>query len=178
MRRFAFALAIAMALGLFGSASAIAQTTTCDPTQGNYPGGCPTADVNDHVLDNLEPFLVFGDNWKPNSFVTITFESTPVSFGAAAVGPDGSFQKQVVTPADAAAGPHTVTVNGQATNGAPVAVFIPVTVTGETFGGGGGGGLAFTGTNISIGLLILAVLVVAGLGLLLVTRRRKVTAEH
>ena len=112
---------------------------------------------------------VSGDNWCPDSTVTILFDGHVI--GHAHTDSNGSFSTDVTIPSDATPVHHVITLTGLAADcKTPKTVTIPITVVGA------GGGVAFTGANIATWMVMLAALVVVGAGALIVGRRRKVGA--
>lgn len=158
MKRLGIALTIAMSLGLFLAAPALA-----------YPVPNPGGDVGNHNPHPGETITVFGDNWCPDSTVTILFDGHVI--GHVHTDSDGAFSTEITIPDNASPGHHVITLTGLASDcQTPKTVTIPITVVGE------GGGVAFTGADISRGMLLAGILVIVGAGALIVGRRRKVGA--
>lgn len=131
------------------------------------------AQVSDDVVVPGQDIVVFSARgcWEAGSTNKLFFHSTPVFLGSARVKADGSFSVTVTIPAGAAAGDHTITVEGTDASGAPDVVTIPVEVV-----AGGGGDDGLSGTGIAVFALLALALGLLGAGSSLLVAARAVPA--
>jgi hypothetical protein len=82
-----------------------------------YPPSSETLSVSTSVAVPGEPITVSGSGYAPGTTVTITFESTPRVIGVLQADASGRFTAQVVVPADATPGMHTIRATGLGDDG-------------------------------------------------------------
>jgi hypothetical protein len=157
MKRFLVAVVATLTLGLFLVSPALAGTPTC------YAGSC-TPGVGHNGRD------ISGDNWCPNTTVTIFVDGVKV--GTAQVGADGTFT--FTLPPSVGPGTHTVRIEGMAPNAnggcSPHTETITIVL-------GGSGATAFTGAHgINTAEIAGAALLIVGAGALIAGRRSRRTA--
>src|SRR2546425_11018844 len=132
MKRLGIALTIATTLGLFLAAPALA-----------YPVPNPSGGTGNHHPHPGQTITVFGNNWCPDSTVTILFDGEVIAH--AHTDSTGSFSVPVTVPANASPGHHVITLTGLASDcKTPKTVTFGITVVAA-------GGMAFTGAEISNG---------------------------
>ena len=113
---------------------------------------------------------VSGTNFPSNQTFSITFDGT-TGLGSATTNGAGSFSKDVTIPADASAGPHTISVPCSTTN-------VESTTTVQVLAAGvtaplSPAPLARTGTDVEPLVLIGLGAVAAGVAFILASRRRR-----
>lgn len=113
-----------------------------------------------------------GHGYLPNSTVTLIAYSTPQVLTTVVTDATGSFTATVTVPAGLESGHHTLVASGVDPSGAVRYVTLPVTVSGGTTGSGG---LAYTGADIALPLTAGLIALAVGGGLMVASRRRKVT---
>jgi hypothetical protein len=136
---------------------------------------------NTGYLGTLSPgqsVSVNGDGFKPNSSVTITFESTPIFLKTVVADANGSFVTQITIPAGVS-GDHNIVSTGIDPSGSPRVQTALVLVAGASTASASGptGPLAFTGMNsstlvaLAIGAMLIGAAAVRG------SRRRAVKVD-
>jgi hypothetical protein len=144
------ALALAFATPAFAYGSNAATVGTSVSSVG--PGGSLT---------------VSGNNFVPNTNVTITLHSTPVVLATTSSNSSGSFFAVVTIPAGTAPGTHTIIATDSAGDSASTILVVTGTVTVAA-----SSGLAFTGADIAALSAVGAVAMALG-GMLILTGRRR-----
>jgi hypothetical protein len=129
--------------------------------------------VNIELSTNTAPpggsLNVTGQGFQPNSDVSLTLHSTPVSLGTAHTNGAGSFSQGVTIPASTTSGSHTITAVDAAGDTASASL----TVTGSSGSSTPPStGLAGTGVAV-IGIGALGVVLLIGGGLMLLAGRRR-----
>jgi hypothetical protein len=160
-----------LALALMIAVPAVAQDYPIDDDE-------PEATVSQTVVVPGQPVVVSGEDWLPNSTVTIEFLSTPVLLGTASVDANGRFSRQVTIPSNATPGPHTIRVSGFDTDNLPRVVNIPITVAAAAAAPAApaapvtpGTALARTGGYLTTAGSMAVLLLVIGGGALFASRR-------
>lgn len=152
------------------------------PVSPAAAGGGPSDYVNCLVTVDPSTFeagdvvTVSGTGLEPNFETIIEFNSVTVQVGTATTDAAGSFSVQVTIPADAAAGPHTITaVCDSAGNISSTDVTVS-SVNATTTTTIGGGPLPRTGTDSKPLIVVGAIALLVGVALVLVSKRRRRTA--
>lgn len=130
-------------------------------------------------VSNLSPapgdeIVVETGTYDPESTVTLTLWSESVVLGAAIAGADGVATLSVTVPGDTAPGRHSLTATGTHGDGSPVSVSTAITVT-EPGAAAAATGLPRTGDDSVPFGRIGAALFAVGAGLLIITRRRRLS---
>ena len=88
----------------------------------------PLAPDGSLILARSGEVPVSGDGLEPNSSVSMTLFSDPVTLGSVSVGGDGSFSSSPVIPSTAPLGAHTFQLTGRTKTGEPFVLSIGVLV--------------------------------------------------
>jgi LPXTG-motif cell wall-anchored protein len=139
----------------------------------NYPPHRPTCSVSQGTVAPGESITVSGTNWRPNFTVTIALKGDGI-LGTATANAQGSFSTIVTIPSDAPTGSTQIMCRGQKRNGGALVLGTTITIVAAA----GGGITAFTGAQIEIWMILAVALLVVGLGLILISRRRRTSLRH
>ena len=152
-----------------------------------YPPGACNLRLSAGSVARGEKLTVYGSGYAAASGVALSLHSDPIALGAVTADGQGSFTADVVIPASAPLGQHTVEAAGTAFDGSPMVLSASLEVTdgaaasrgasrstsSAAASGTSSGGLAFSGVEIglltTLGLGLVAVGSVAVLG----ARRRR-----
>lgn len=162
VRRAAILLSAAACVVTFTPWGAVAQT---------YPPNAPTCEVSQGTVAPGESVTVSGENWLPNSTVTISLEGVS-TLGTATTNDEGSFSTVVTIPASAPIGATEITCRGQDRNGDPFEARTTIKITAA------GIVPAFTGAAVEVWTILAISLFVVGLGLIFISRRRRTTVRR
>jgi LPXTG-motif cell wall-anchored protein len=111
---------------------------------------------------------VSGQNWRPNFRVVIALKGDGI-LGTAPTNAQGSFSTIVTIPSDAPTGLTQIMCRGQRPNGDPLVLGTTITIAEAA----AGGITAFTGADIQVWMILAIGLLAVGLGLILISRRRR-----
>jgi LPXTG-motif cell wall-anchored protein len=159
VRRAAILLAAVGCAVMSTAVVALAQTSP-------YPANAPTCSVAQGTVAPGESVTVSGENWLPNSAVTISLKGDG-TLGSATTDGEGSFSTVVTIPSSAPTGLTEIICSGRRQNGDPFVLGTTITI------GSAGGGIASTGAQIQVWMFLSIALLGVGLGLLLIARRRR-----
>jgi hypothetical protein len=132
---------------------------------GPYPPKGARVGVSDSTVTPGQTIVVSGSKWFPGSTVNVSFDD-PVEKTAQVDG-SGNFATSITIPTATRLGQHTITVTGLAANDVAATRTLVVNVLAS------GPGLAFTGANVTVWMVVIPVFAIVGLGLLLMSRRRR-----
>jgi len=149
-----------------------------------YPPSAGDLAVSTAEAGPGDEVTVAGDGYAPNSDVTITFESVPVTLAVVRADAAGRFTTRVRIPADATPGTHTLRATGVDPQGRPRVLAATINIRGGPAGttnspGGAGaqagrsGTLSRTGASSTVPASIAAVTLIAVGSLLLLHVRRE-----
>ncbi|MGH9151768.1 MAG: hypothetical protein ACRD03_05130 [Acidimicrobiales bacterium] len=110
-------------------AAVVALAAPAVPASAQYPPAAEELAVTDTAPAPGQEILVTGGGFMPGTTVTLTFESTPVFLGRAAVDEHGGFAALVRIPAEATLGWHTIRARGTGRDGLPRELAIPILLT-------------------------------------------------
>lgn len=158
VRRVAILFSAVALLVTSSAEGAIAQT---------YPPNAPTCSVSQGTVAPGESVTVSGENWLPNSTVSISLEGVG-TLGTTTTNDEGSFSTVVTIPASAPIGSTEITCSGRDQNRDPFSLGTTVTVVAV------GGLPARTGAQLEVWMMILPIAFFGvGAGLILISRRRR-----
>lgn len=134
-----------------------------------YGGGTGPVGAPNTVAPGESVTISLG-GFRPNSQVTVTIESTPVTLGTFRADSGGNVNATVTIPSSLSVGDHTLKVTGVSPTGASrvVSQDVAVTATGTS---------PLTGTRAIPLVALGAVLIVLGLTTVLVLRSRRVSVR-
>jgi hypothetical protein len=109
---------------------------------------------------------VSGNHWLENSTVTISLKGDG-TLGSATTDGNGSFSTIVTIPSGAPTGLTEITCSGRDGNGDPVVLGTTITIAAASVV------TAFTGARLEVWMFLAISLFGVGLGLILISRRRR-----
>jgi hypothetical protein len=165
-----FVAALVVALTLTTAGTAFAKNNHHHHHHHHYPPDAVSVGVSDSTVTPGEAITVTGDRWKAGGTIHLEFHSTPVQLGTAKARADGTFSATVTIPSTATAGTHTILAAGIGADGAQHTARTTIEVLGVVTAGGS---TAFTGAAVRVWMFLAISLFGVGLGLVLVSRRRR-----
>ena len=108
----------------------IASTLVAAPAVAQqYPPAENYLTLSDTTLVSGQPLTIAAGTFLDGTTVSFTFNSAPVTLGAATANADGRATLSAPIPANATPGQHTITASGESVNG-PLEVSAAVTISG------------------------------------------------
>jgi hypothetical protein len=157
-------------LGLLVAIMAFATAGTAVAKQHHYPPDTVSVGVSDSTVTPGQRITVTGDRWQAGARIDLGFHSTPVHLGSATARADGSFSAGVSIPSNATAGTHSILATGIGADGVRHTASTTIQVLAVV---SAGGSTAFTGAEVQLWMFLAVSLFGLGLGLILVSRRRR-----
>jgi hypothetical protein len=154
------------AVFLAAIACVVMSTVVAGAQTSPYPAHAPTCSVSQGTVAPGESVTVSGKNWLANSTVNISLKGDGM-LGSATTNGQGSFSTVVTIPSSAPTGASEIICSGRRQNGDPLVLGTTITI------GSAGLVTAFTGAQIEVWMFLAIALFGVGLGLLLITRRRR-----
>lgn len=153
-------------------ACVVATTAAMASAQPGYPAHRPTCQVSDGTVAPGESVTVSGTNWRPNFIVTIALKGDGI-LGTATTDSQGSFSTVVTIPLDAPLGSTEIMCRGQRPNRDPFVLGTMITIVAA-----GGVSTVFTGAQLEVWMILAIAFFGVGLGLILISRRRRTSVRQ